>query len=83
MSDAENIIKQTTKKTENKVWYIISTIIKSVTILLMIGFIMMCLSAWGAEIYTKNSFNRSYTGGWNYLENLNSVYGLIGIIIYI
>ena len=83
MSDDENIINQITKKTKNKLWYIISTIIKSLIVLLIIGFIMLWISLGGAEVYIKDAFNRNYTGGWLYHEYLNPVYGLIGIIIYI
>mgnify|MGYP003329711146 CR=1 FL=1 len=36
MSDDENIINPTTKKNKNKLWYIISTIIKSLIVLLII-----------------------------------------------
>ena len=83
MSDEGNIINQTTKTTKNKLWYIISTSIKSLILLLIIGFIMLWISAEGAEVYRKDAFNRNYTGGWIYKAYLNPVYGLIGIIIYI
>ena len=83
MSNNENIINQSTKKNKNKLWYIISTIIKSLIVLLIIGFIMLLISVGGAEIYTKNTYYRNYTGGWLYHEYLNPVYGLTGIIIYI
>lgn len=83
MSDDENIINSTIRKSKNKLWNIFTNIIKCILILLIIGFIMLCVSEWGAEVYTKDSSNRSYTGGWNYHEYLNPVYGLIGIIIYI
>lgn len=80
MSDDEKIINQ--KK--NKLWSIFSTIIKGTVVLLIIAVIMYLIALWGAEeIYTKNSSNRYYTGGFSYHENLNSIYGLIGIIIYI
>lgn len=83
MSDNENIKKITTKKCKNELWNILSTISKSLIVLLMIGFIMLCISAGGAEVYIKAADNRYYTGGWLYHEYLNPVYGLIGIIIYI
>ena len=45
---------------------------------------MCAFSSWGAEeIYTKDSSNRYYTGGWLYHEDLNPIYGVVGIIIYI
>ena len=71
MSDDENIINQITKKTKNKLWYIISTIIKSLIVLLIIGFIMLWISAGGTEVYIKDASNRNYTGGWLYHEYLN------------
>ncbi|MCH5272834.1 MAG: hypothetical protein J1E35_04110 [Lachnospiraceae bacterium] len=83
MSDNENTIPPITRKSKNNLWHIISTIIKSIIVLLIIGFIMLYISYWGTEVYTKNSSNRYYTGGWNYHEDLNPVYGLRGIIIYI
>lgn len=83
MSDDEKIIKSVTEKSKNKFWNIFSTIIKSTIVLLIIGFIMLWISMWGAEIYTKNSWGRNYTGGLMYHEYLNPFYGLIGIIIYI
>ena len=83
MSDDENIINPITRKSKNKLWYIISTIIKSLIVLLIIGFIMLWISAEGAEVYIKDASNRNYTGGWLYHEYLNPVYGFIGIIIYI
>ena len=80
MSDNENIINPT----KNKLWTIFSSIIKSIIVLLIIGIIMYVSSLWGAEeIYTKNSSNRYYTGGWLYHEDLNPIYGVVGIIIYI
>ena len=80
MSDNENVINPT----KNKLWTIFSSIIKSIIVLLIIGVIMYVLSLWGAEeIYTKNSSNRYYTGGWLYHEDLNPIYGVVGIIIYI
>jgi len=72
MSDDENII---TKKSENELWNIFSTIIKSLLVLLIIGFIMLWISAGGAEIYAKNGFDHS--------ESLNPVYGLVSLIIFI
>ena len=45
MSDDENIINPITRKSKNKLWYIISTIIKSLIVLLIIGFIMLWISA--------------------------------------
>jgi len=83
MSDDENITNLTTKKCKNELWNILSTIIKSLIVLLIIGFIMLWISAGGAEVYIKDASNRNYTGGWLYHEYLNPVYGLIGIIIYI
>ena len=80
MSDDENIINPITRKSKNKLWYIISTIIKSLIVLLIIGFIMLWISAEGAEVYIKDASNRNYTGGWLYHEYLNPVYGFIGII---
>ena len=45
---------------------------------------MCALSSWGAEeIYTKDSSNRYYTSGWLYHEDLNPIYRVVGIIIYI
>lgn len=80
MSDDEKMINPT----KNKLWFIFSTIIKSTVVLLIIAVIMYLVAVWGGEeIYTKNSSNRYYTGGWLYHEDLNSIYGLIGIIIYI
>ena len=83
MADDENIINHTTTKTENKLWYNTSTIIKSLIVLLIIGFIMLWISSGGAEVYIKYAYNRNYTGGLGYHEYLHPVYGLIGIIIYI
>ena len=80
MSDNENV----KNPTQNKLWTIFSSIIKSIIALLIIGIIMCALSSWGAgEIYTKDSSNRYYTGGWLYHEDLNPIYGVVGIIIYI
>lgn len=80
MSDEKN---QNSKIT-NSFWIIFSTIIKSIIILCIIGTIMYVMSLWGAEgVYQKNSSNRSYIGGWTYHEDLNPIYGLIGIVIYI
>ena len=80
MSDNENI----KNPTKNKLWSIFSSIIKSIILLFIIGIIMCALSSWGAEeIYTKDSSNRYYTGGWLYHEDLNPIYGIVGIIIYI
>ena len=71
------------KPIKNKLWTIISTIIKSIILLVIIGIIMCVLSDWGArEIYTKKTSNRSYYG-WTSHENLNPIYGVGGIIIYI
>ena len=53
MSDDENIIDSTTKKSPNELWVILSTIIKSIIVLLIIGFIMAWISAGGAEIYLR------------------------------
>lgn len=84
MSDNENIINSTSPKNKNKLWNILSTIIKSIIVLFIIGFMMSCIAGWSsATVYTSNSYNRSYTGGWLYHEYLNPIYGLIGIIIYI
>ena len=80
MSDEKN----QNSKTTNSFWIIFSTIIKSIIILCIIGTIMYIMSLWGAEgVYQKNSSNRSYIGGWTYHEDLNPIYGLMGIIIYI
>ena len=57
MSDDENIINPITRKSKNKLWYIISTIIKSLLVLLIIGFIMLWISAEGAEVYIKDASN--------------------------
>ena len=83
MSNDENIIHPITKKSKNELWNILSTMIKSLIVLLIIGFIMLWISAGGAEVYIKDASNRNYTGGWLYHEYLNPVYGLIGIVIYI
>ena len=38
----------------------------------------------GAEnVYTRNTLNRIYTGGWGYKENLDNFFGMLGIMIYI
>lgn len=80
MSDQKN----QNSKTINSFWSVFSTIIKSIIILFIIGTIMYVMSLWGAEgVYQKNSSNRSYIGGWTYHEDLNPIYGLMGIIIYI
>ena len=80
MSDEKN----QNSKTTNSFWIIFSTIIKSIIVLFIIGTIMYVMSLWGAEgVYQKNSSNRSYIGGWTYHEDLNPIYGLMGIIIYI
>ena len=80
MLDNENV----NNSTKNKLWTIFSNIIKSIIVLLIIGIIMCALSSWGAEeIYTKDSSNRYYTDGWLYHEDLNPIYGVVGIIIYI
>ena len=80
MSDNENV----KNPTQNKLCTIFSSIIKSIIVLLIIGIIMCALSSLGAgEIYTKDSSNRYYTGGWLYHEDLNPIYGVVGIIIYI
>lgn len=83
MSDDEKIIKPVTEKSKNKFWNIFSSIIKSIIVLLIIGVIMLWISMWGANIYTKKSWERNYTGGLLYHEYLNPFYGLMGIIIYI
>ena len=77
----EKITNQMTKK--HKLWYIISSITKSLILLLIIGFIMLVLSAGGSEVYIKGAYNRNYTGGWIYDEYLNPLYGFVGIILYI
>ena len=75
--------KKKIKSIGNTLWIIILSIIKSIIVLLIIGVIMYFLSLWGSgKIYTKNSSNRSYNG-WAYHENLNPIYGVLGIIIYI
>ena len=80
MSDEKN----QNSKTTNSFWIIFSTIIKSIIVLFIIGTIMYVMSLWGAEgVYQKNSSNRSYIGGWTYHEDLNPIYGLMGIVIYI
>ena len=58
MFDDENIINPITKKSKNKLWYIVNTIIKSLIILLIIGGIMLVISLLGAELYIKDSYNR-------------------------
>lgn len=83
MSDYENITNPKIGKSKNKLWGILSTIIKSIIVLFIIGFIMLWISAGGSEVYIKDASNRNYTGGWGYHEYLNPIYGLIGIIIYI
>ena len=83
MSDDENIIDSTTKKSPNELWVILSTIIKSLIMLVIIGFIMLLISSGGAEVYTKNAYKSPFTGGWGHHEYLNSAYGLVGIIRYI
>ena len=80
MYDDENIEKTINQKVN---YGIFSTIIKSIIVLLIIGVIMLWVSAGGSEIYIKDAYNRDYTGGWGYAEYLNSVYGVVGIIIYI
>ena len=78
MSNDGILINKTTKK----LWFIIGTIIKSIIIVLIIGFIMFGLSGGGAELYQKNSLIYGYEY-WNDYAHLNFIYGLIGIIIYI
>lgn len=77
---SKNMIKSITK---NKVWSVITTIIKSVLVILIIGFIMFFGSAGGAEVYRKDVYNSVSTGSWNYHAYLNPIYGMVGIIIYI
>lgn len=81
MSKNENIINPN-PKSSNKFLLIIITIIKSIFILLIIGFIMYYISFYCSEIYSKNSFNRTNTGGWCYHEYLNPIYGVLGITLY-
>ena len=81
MSKNENIINQS-KKSSNKFTLTVITIIKSIFILLIMGFIIYYISYYCSEIYVKNSFNRTSTGGWCYDEYLNPIYGILGIIIY-
>lgn len=83
MPNDENIINPITQKSKNGLWNILSTIIKSLIVLLIIGFIMLLISEEGSTIYIKYAYDRNYTGGWLYHEYLNPVYGLIGIVIYI
>ena len=75
MSNKEN---QTNQLLNN-----IFTIAKSFIILLILGFLMLYISSLGPEIYTKNSFEHNFTGGWLYNEYLNPIYGILGLIIYI
>lgn len=75
MSNKEN---QTNQLLNN-----IFTIAKSFIILLILGFLMLYISSLGTEIYTKNSFEHNFTGGWLYNEYLNPIYGILGLIIYI
>ena len=83
MFDDKNIINPKIGKSKNKLWGILSTIIKNILVLLIIGFIMLWMSGGGAEIYIKDAYNRSCINGWGYHEYLNPVYGVIGTIIYI
>ena len=83
MPDDLNLANQTTEKTKNKLWYIISTIIISLIVLLPIGCIMFWISVGGSEVYTKETYNFTNLGWFDFHENINPVFGLIGIIIYI
>ena len=83
MSDNENRINNKTNRSGSKVWKFFSTIFKTIIILIIEGFIILNLSSWGSEIYIGNSSNRYYTSGWLYQEDLNPIYGVLGIIIYV
>ena len=62
MANNETIVNPNEKKSPNKFWNVFSTVLKSLIILFIIGFIMLCISSLGSEIYVKNSFNRVYIG---------------------
>lgn len=81
MSDNEN--KAYKEKSKNKFWNIFSTIIKSIILLLIIGFIMFVISLVGSAIYSKNSGEQYHIDGWSFHGYLNNFYGIIGIIIYV
>ena len=69
--------------TNNKNWVnVLSNIVKSILVLLIIGFIMLMIAAFGSMAYRFDSiiYNED---GWNNFAYLNPGYGLIGIIIYI
>lgn len=71
------------EKIKREIWSIISTIIKSIIVLLLLGVIMFFVSTIGATIYHKNSTDFISYGFWNYHKYLNNFYGIIGMIIYI
>ena len=75
--------KEKIEKITRKVWNVISSIMKSIIVLIVIGVVMLIISSLGGEVYRAEAIFRHYTGGWNYEEYLNVFYGLIGIIIYI
>ncbi len=62
MANNETIVNPNEKKSPNKFWNVFSSVLKSLIILFIIGFIMLCISSLGSEIYVKNSFNRVYIG---------------------
>ena len=62
MANNETIVNPNEKKSPNKFWNVFSSVLKSLIILFIIGFIMLCISSLCSEIYVKNSFNRVYIG---------------------
>ena len=54
MANNETIVNPNEKKSPNKFWNVFSSVLKSLIILFIIGFIMLCISSLGSEIYVKN-----------------------------
>jgi len=67
---------------KSKAWEIILRIIKSIIVLVIIGFITYLLTLYGMEIYQKNSI-RIHADMFSHHEYLDLTYGLLGILIYI
>ncbi len=70
-------------KEENKVVNTISSILKSIIIILIIGIIMFALSLLGAKVYKINSYGRVSGMLFSYIEKLNPIFGILGILFYI
>ena len=71
------------KEETSKGWIVITSILKTLMTLFLIGIIMYLLTLGGVEVYQHNSYDRFQDGVFSYIEKLDPLYGSIGLLIFI